>query len=1320
MPWPPHALPSMLAKLESGDVAPLLALASTESPAEEVCALSVADMEHLWRALTPIVESALEAADPAMQPGAGAAAEVEDESVADALQTLHAVAIVASASIADKDREAPEPLVEIATALHDIIFDLTDPRASALQAEIVDLCEAWWLGERAGRDELVPQTVSYMLVRALHELATAADVKRLYAFRSSLTVLDYADESVVPLKRLLLHCAIRPLVLRCAEGRKLVAYFFSLHVPLISELHRAIKSQIPSCRKSQREAYGEVYFRAWRAASGPYLSRIEEGCLQDLMFHALHASSTSMANSVRQVLNFTHEQKRQRGVDAMLLKLWEPILWRALKVANPNVRKNAATLFIDAFPLQDASLPAVELDMTLQKQFDALSRILKDDAVGVRVVAVHGVCRILALFWDLIPSATTKALLTTLARDLAHDAAANSVRVAVLVGLKYLLAQNGSAPVVAALKTLLTPLASLLHDGSERVRVAFLDLLLAVSKLKALPWQTCVKPEGLLARLPIERPEVQMRLTRLLLPLYLPSGKPAQQLSHASAFVALATSGSAASRALLTHTPKFATAAASLRLVRLHLGALLSDSDISELLDVTTPVAKLPPRETRLPLSAMVASLEALAVLVESLAPALAARGELAAAPPAAAGKKSGSKAKKAAASAEDEDKEEEELEEEDDDDASGASAGRLALGEVLDDAAMRRLSELAKESISAQRALTRIAAWLPAEMVPELSADCMRQIASAPPTATAERLAPLISCACAWRLDASLMAMVREALGGGATNAAAAGLKRGRKSKGGAGANADNNCALSCSLALRVLWAALGTAPTREVLLERQSEALRELLPLLADLAAASPAADGGGSSSRLSTSSSSSADEAYLALSCFVQLSWHLAADASTAAAKAAAEAATTGGATRKGSNARVTKATKAAAEAEAAESAAVAARAAGRGALDMIMQWTTSGATPTSVPSSSTGVLGESRHNRGGDGLSTPGAARPKSRPRTTSSPDENADANQEQLTPTQGGGKARVDTFAGVDESDEEGEAAEGEASLPAAAALAGRVVTCAWLAEGCMLGMLEGQLTERSVAFLIATLRGAAAADDQKALAQLVPHACKMIPLLIEGGGSPSVTSAVRASNGGSPAESDGAERSFQLAIDLLFTLLRAGASSAAAARAARPLMLETLTLAQTAPHPRAQLLVRKLVGHVVHAIGDAEDAATWYLFASGSEAKGVTSLKLPSLTAEVAEVLTLRSAGCSAHLLPALEAMARGSLKDDRAEVKVLGSCVRWLLACESLCRAELPGRLSLRRALEGAGAEAGAASEASALGKLATPLSTVVGYLAE
>ena len=174
------------------------------------------------------------------------------------------------------------------------------------------------------------------------------------------------------------------------------------------------------------------------------------------------------------------------------------------------MRRNAATLFVEAFPLQDATMPAVELDSTLQMQFDALSRILKDDAVGVRVVAVHGVCRVLTLYWELIPPATTKALLATLIKDLAHDAAANTVRVATLVGLKYLLSQNGSVAVVTMLKGMLTPLATLLNDASERVRAALLDLMLTLSKLRTLTWHAYVKPEGLLARLPLERPELQV------------------------------------------------------------------------------------------------------------------------------------------------------------------------------------------------------------------------------------------------------------------------------------------------------------------------------------------------------------------------------------------------------------------------------------------------------------------------------------------------------------------------------------------------------------------------------------------------------------------------------------------------------------------------------------------------------------------------------------------------------------------------------------------------------------------------------------------
>lgn len=56
----------------------------------------------------------------------------------------------------------------------------------------------------------------------------------------------------------------------------------------------------------------------------------------------------------------------------MLLRLYNPFLWRSLKVASPQVRTNAATLFLDVFPLQDPDSTRQEIDTVMQKQFDAM------------------------------------------------------------------------------------------------------------------------------------------------------------------------------------------------------------------------------------------------------------------------------------------------------------------------------------------------------------------------------------------------------------------------------------------------------------------------------------------------------------------------------------------------------------------------------------------------------------------------------------------------------------------------------------------------------------------------------------------------------------------------------------------------------------------------------------------------------------------------------------------------------------------------------------------------------------------------------------
>lgn len=63
-----------------------------------------------------------------------------------------------------------------------------------------------------------------------------------------------------------------------------------------------------------------------------------------------------------QVIQGFTDKKRERNVDETLTRLYQPILWRALKVANPVVRANAAALLSDAFPLQSDELTRAEAD----------------------------------------------------------------------------------------------------------------------------------------------------------------------------------------------------------------------------------------------------------------------------------------------------------------------------------------------------------------------------------------------------------------------------------------------------------------------------------------------------------------------------------------------------------------------------------------------------------------------------------------------------------------------------------------------------------------------------------------------------------------------------------------------------------------------------------------------------------------------------------------------------------------------------------------------------------------------------------------------
>ncbi|CAN0325026.1 unnamed protein product, partial [Discosporangium mesarthrocarpum] len=186
------------------------------------------------------------------------------------------------------------------------------------------------------------------------------------------------------------------------------------------------------------------------------------------------------------------------GVDASLLRLYAPILWRSLKVANPVVRRQACQVLVAAFPLQDPLAGAAAYDQVLQKQFDALTTLLEDGYPSVRAVAAKGVCQVLAVYWEMLPLPTTRGLLSRVMGRLALDASSPMVRLAATEGLSDLLDCPHSHGV---LKAMLPGVSNLVHDSNKRVKVAFIGLLQKVKGIRAIKFYHVVPVDHLLARL---------------------------------------------------------------------------------------------------------------------------------------------------------------------------------------------------------------------------------------------------------------------------------------------------------------------------------------------------------------------------------------------------------------------------------------------------------------------------------------------------------------------------------------------------------------------------------------------------------------------------------------------------------------------------------------------------------------------------------------------------------------------------------------------------------------------------------------------------
>ncbi|OEL23258.1 Condensin-2 complex subunit G2 [Dichanthelium oligosanthes] len=394
-----------------------------------------------------------------------------------------------------------------------------DPPLAGLAAACFELA---WRADAPGREALVAQTLPYLVALALTSGSSARPVlRRLFALRDALALLDYDDDqSIYDFKMLLLRCFVSPLFLKAEEGRKFLALVLGVSEGIAREGLELIRAQvgITGAKRAAVVAYGEVVFRAWKDG-GWVRAEVGEAFLQGMVEGAVHAGSKEVAKAARKILWVFVEHRAVAGVEKLVFRLAEPVLFRSLQVANSNVRHNALHLLLDLFPLEDPDVTKDVNDPLIEKQFFLIDKLLMDDCSEIRTVAVEGICRILNQYWEIVPAPTISKFLSKIVDDMSKDSC-NEVRLSTLNGLVYLLDNPQSHEI---LKVLLPKLSNMISDTALSVRAAAVDLLLAIRDLRSFQYNKVVGLGTLLSSLENDHPRIAQKITKLLIPSYFPS-----------------------------------------------------------------------------------------------------------------------------------------------------------------------------------------------------------------------------------------------------------------------------------------------------------------------------------------------------------------------------------------------------------------------------------------------------------------------------------------------------------------------------------------------------------------------------------------------------------------------------------------------------------------------------------------------------------------------------------------------------------------------------------------------------------------------------
>ncbi|XP_077591805.1 condensin-2 complex subunit G2 [Stigmatopora nigra] len=477
--------------------------------------LSKDQREDLWRKLSTLLQVVLQEMPPERWEDA-----MDVESAPD---PKHVMAVIAGVTLVVtmsvkilQNGDEYIGLLKCTHQLHDVLLSLPVTESNVL-LHIQILCEDWWKKGLKNKKKFGLSAFVIALKKCFILKKTGAEIQRLWSLHKVLLNVDYQSESGKQLGEQLARCFLRRPFLRSDDGKRFMVFLFSWHVDFIPVIHGTIKNELQFYDKVTISHLTEIYFRAWKKACGNFLEKIESDCIQDFMKCAIlmHRSSPVL-KKIQEFMFYFHKKKVYPPVEKMLHALYKPILWKNLSVPNFEVRANATMLFTDAFPIID---PEQQIEEAIQKQLDKLMVLLFDVSPSVRCSAILGVCKILARLWEMLPPVVVIDFLKKL-KELAQDSTSDEVRSTLFTYLCLVLDNVLSHPVM---EKFLPKFKSSLHDTSEKVRVAFVEVLLKLKAVRAAKfWEVC-SLDHLVSRLSSDRAPVSKRLSELLFDSFFPA-----------------------------------------------------------------------------------------------------------------------------------------------------------------------------------------------------------------------------------------------------------------------------------------------------------------------------------------------------------------------------------------------------------------------------------------------------------------------------------------------------------------------------------------------------------------------------------------------------------------------------------------------------------------------------------------------------------------------------------------------------------------------------------------------------------------------------